>query len=281
MHEIPANGYLYQFEDLPRVASKFEHMRKKFFALRCLRNRTFVLCQADNNLTVHYMWEDGRMDFAFDRPRLDRIKHALDKVFPYGRNRLVVLGLKGRIDQINWSYPTVVFEPDDSEWSGDDCQWDAAAPIIARGTNRLAFLPNDWPRPVLRVSALQSAFWFSAGDERVKTQVGRRIGPIIMLNGAGGAGIFGPYKRLALGIYEISIVFQTGDIRGAAVMEVGGGVKSEVFGKRSVVASNLVGREAKLRLVLSQDTINVEVRLWCNEGFIGAVEGIRIMRTSP
>ena len=220
------------------------------------------------------------MDYGFDRRRLNRIKASIDEAFPSGRNRLVVIALKGRTSKIDWSYPTAVFEPDNSEWGGDDAQWNEVAHLIALGRNKFPLLPESWPRPALTIRNLQSVHSFTAADERLKTAVGQRIDGLIRLEGAGGGGLYGPYVRLPAGFYEMGIRFAASEIRGAARMDVACGLDVSVRAARPVLASNLIDREAKLRVAFERDMINVEVRLWCDDGFVGAIESVAIKRLS-
>lgn len=278
MHDHPREGSHFTQEDLERIASKFEYMRRKLFDLRGMKRRIFVICNCDNNLTEHYMWNDGRMDFSFDRQRLNRLKYAIDYGFPHGENRLVVTGRRDRVDKVDWSYGTAILDPDNSDWQGDDGQWDKNAPLIAFGKLRMPLLPQGWRRPQIQVPPLAKEILIRADDDRLKTQIGAKIGGQIRLNGERGWGLYGPYVPLAPGFYEMTINFSDSPLKGRAAMDIAGGNSTQSFVNRFIYGGNCGNGKATLRVTLPRDTIKVEVRLYCDEDFSGSIHSIKINR---
>ena len=150
MHEHPKLGVDFTADDVARIASKYEYLRSKLFSLRTKKTRTFVICNSDNNLMQHHMWAEGRLNINFSSLALNRIYDSISRAFPKGKNRLVVVSNRDRTRQIDWSYPTVIMERENSEWQGEDRQWDRAARRIAKAGFRLPMLPRTWPRPLYK-----------------------------------------------------------------------------------------------------------------------------------
>lgn len=107
---------------LRQLVSKYEHLRQNFLALCSRRTRHFVLCNTQNNLaTVHPHLSDG-MTIAFDDPLIAATRAAIERLFPNGTNRLLVVG---RADRLQRPMRRRVRVPvaDGTEWEGDTAAW--------------------------------------------------------------------------------------------------------------------------------------------------------------
>jgi len=117
-----------------------------------------------------------------------------------------------------------------------------------------------------------------ASDPRVQTAVGRREGGAILLEGGEGTGVFGPYVGLPRGPWVARLRFRTG-VRGGATMDVCAGNGAAPVAARPVRGEALAGEAwvASLPFIAAEDLSGVEVRLFCERGFEGAVEGVDLV----
>lgn len=109
---------------LRQLAAKYEHLRQNFLDLCSRRTRHFVLCNAQNNLATEHPHLSGSMTIAFDDALIGKTRAAVDRLFPAGRNRLLVVARRDRLDRPVRRRVRVP-EPDDSEWQGDPAAWAA------------------------------------------------------------------------------------------------------------------------------------------------------------
>ena len=132
-HERPLTGDEYLTSDLERISAKYEHLRQQFFEMTSLDRRIFVFCNAQFNLSEQFMCSTSRgFSLTFSEWHLNKIYRAVNNAFPKGNNTLAVLMLSTRRSAVTWSYPTMLLEPDRSDWEGDTKQWAQAAEFLAQ-----------------------------------------------------------------------------------------------------------------------------------------------------
>ena len=121
-HEKPSHETSREMAD--GLASKYEHLRQNFLDLCSRPNRYFVLCNTQNNLSSQDPYVDEGMALIFDDHLIAEIRAALDRLFPIGTNRLLVVG---RTDRLASAMREQVYVPpdDDTEWRGHNEAWSA------------------------------------------------------------------------------------------------------------------------------------------------------------
>jgi hypothetical protein len=109
---------------LRQLVAKYEHLRQNFLDLCARRTRHFVLCNAQNNLATEHPHLSDSMTIAFDDTLIARTRAAVDRLFPTGRNRLLVVA---RADRLERPMRRRVRVPaaDATEWEGDGTAWAA------------------------------------------------------------------------------------------------------------------------------------------------------------
>jgi ubiquinone/menaquinone biosynthesis C-methylase UbiE len=111
---------------------------------------------------------------------------------------------------------------------------------------------------------------FTGGSNQLSSEVGERIGDCFVFNGRPGTGIYGPYVALPGGRYTASLKFATGvPLEGAATMDVAHRGGQERLAFKSFKASEFVGDERIMQVTfdLPEDVSDLEVRLFCGDGF--------------
>jgi ubiquinone/menaquinone biosynthesis C-methylase UbiE len=111
---------------------------------------------------------------------------------------------------------------------------------------------------------------FTGGSNQLSSEVGERIGDCFVFNGRPGTGIYGPYVALPGGRYTASLKFATGVLlEGAATMDVAHRGGQERLAFKSFKASEFVGVERTIQVTfdLPEDVADLEVRLFCGDGF--------------
>jgi SAM-dependent methyltransferase len=120
----------------------------------------------------------------------------------------------------------------------------------------------------------------AASDPRLRTEIGMRRDGAIILEGAGGTGIYGPYLPLPRGHWIARLRFRAGvPVSGAAVMDVSAGNGAARLAARPVQAEAVPaeGWVLSLPFIATEDLSGVEVRLFCEPGFRAALEAVEIL----
>ncbi|MGE5269863.1 MAG: hypothetical protein ACM3JG_09360 [Thiohalocapsa sp.] len=138
-------------EDLRRITLKYDYLLQKFWSLRSLRLRHFIIsnCQSNLNDVINF-----RNLFRFNLSPADasRIESAIDDAFPRGKNIFHYACYRERIENdgpIGY-YP---MPQDDSEWKGSTENW--CGFLSARLARRPGWLKNVRRLPEGRLRASQ------------------------------------------------------------------------------------------------------------------------------
>ncbi|WP_431272816.1 hypothetical protein [Dankookia sp. P2] len=126
----------------------------------------------------------------------------------------------------------------------------------------------------------QPVFRATAADPRLNTQAGRREGDAILLEGAAGTGLFGPYITLPAGTYLARLRFRPGaPVGGRARMDVACSTGRHLLAERQVDGGmvGVVGLHLDLPFGAERDMETLEVRLFCEEGFQATIAGVEIL----
>lgn len=107
-----------------QLVAKYETLRQNFLDLCSRRIRHFVLCNAQNNLAVEHPHLSDSMTITFDDRLIRETRATVDRLFPAGRNRLLVVG---RADRLERPMRRRVRVPaaDATLWEGDTAAWTA------------------------------------------------------------------------------------------------------------------------------------------------------------
>jgi hypothetical protein len=117
----------------------------------------------------------------------------------------------------------------------------------------------------------------AASDSRLQSLAGVRQDAAIVLEGQEGYGLYGPYAALEGGHYRAIIAFSgQGEIAGHAVFEIASGVGTRLLAQMEVDLNALGGgtRNVSLDFVLEDACTDLEARLYCREGCLGAIERV-------
>ena len=110
------------------------------------------------------------------------------------------------------------------------------------------------------------AYYFSGGDSRLRTQIGKRTGQYIVSTGEAGHLLFGPYIPLPAGQYQVTIRGLLGETGAAgARMDVAVDKGHQVLGVCAVGAPNQDGCLVSLLISLDAPCTDLEVRIWVSE----------------
>jgi hypothetical protein len=114
-------------DTIDEASSKYQYLWEKFLALSSFGKRVFLLSNTLNNLDqIATLY---RLSFAFHSPQLMRLKNALDRTFPAGENKLIVLTYP---DRIVGELPSeavcrvIAITRDSSRWEGNTAAWGEA-----------------------------------------------------------------------------------------------------------------------------------------------------------
>lgn len=120
-----------------QLVAKYEHLRQNFLDLCSRRTRHFVLCNAQNNLATEHPHLSDSMTITFDDKLIGQTRAAVDRLFPAGRNRLLIVG---RADRLQRPMRRRVRVPatDSTLWEGDTAAWTAVLSrhLAARHTGK-------------------------------------------------------------------------------------------------------------------------------------------------
>lgn len=105
-----------------QLVAKYEHLRQNFLDLCSLRTRHFVLCNTQNNLAAEHPHLSDSMTITFDDRLIASTRATVDRLFPAGRNRLLIVG---RADRLERPMRRRVRLPpaDATAWEGDTAAW--------------------------------------------------------------------------------------------------------------------------------------------------------------
>lgn len=126
----------------------------------------------------------------------------------------------------------------------------------------------------------QPVFRATGDDGRLSTQVGRREDGAILLEGAAGTGLFGPYIALPAGTYVARLRFRGGaPASGRARMDVACNTGRHLLAERWIDAGAIGpdGASFALPFGAEREMATLEVRLFCEEGFRAAIDAVEIM----
>jgi hypothetical protein len=128
-----------------------------------------------------------------------------------------------------------------------------------------------------------AVFRFDASDPRIHTQVGRRHdGAIVFTGAARGTGLYGPYIDLPAGSYVARIVFRPGaPLRGRAAIDIASDAGAKCRARGIINTSAGTSEVAEITFASDTDLSQVEVRMFCEPGFIGTVESVAIAPIDP
>lgn len=106
------------------LVAKYETLRQNFLDLCSRRMRHFVLCNSQNNLAAEHPHLSDSMTITFDDRLIGETRATVDRLFPAGRNRLLVVG---RADRLKRPMRRRVRVPaaDATLWEGDTAAWAA------------------------------------------------------------------------------------------------------------------------------------------------------------
>ena len=125
----------------------------------------------------------------------------------------------------------------------------------------------------------QPVFRAGAGDTRLNTVAGRREGDAILLEGAAGTGLFGPYITLPAGTYLARLRFRAGGRPGPRPDGCRLQHGPAPAGGTADRWRDASARPAHLDLPFGaeRDMETLEVRLFCEEGFQAVIAGVDIL----
>lgn len=108
-------------EDLCRITSKYDYLLRKFWGLRSLRRRHFIISNCQNNLDAVINFRNlFRFNMAPDDAR--RIEGAIDYAFPRGKNIFHYACYPERVEN-NGPIGYYQMPRDDSQWKGSTENW--------------------------------------------------------------------------------------------------------------------------------------------------------------
>ena len=126
-------------------------------------------------------------------------------------------------------------------------------------------------------------FRFTADSPALGTEVGRRVDGIIALRDAPqGTALFGPYITLPADHYVARLCFRAGaERRGRATMDVAIDTGAETLAHRVIKAADLSDAHPFVDLEFEsiEELRELEVRLFCDQGYTDEIEAIEIRPT--
>ena len=126
----------------------------------------------------------------------------------------------------------------------------------------------------------EAGFRLNASDGRLQTGSGTRRNGAIVLEGAAGTGLFGPYLSLPRGRWVARLHFEEGAAAaGSAVMDVCAGNGGARIAERPIRGGELAAESwsPALPFVAAEDLTGVEVRLFCDEGFAATLKSVEVV----
>jgi hypothetical protein len=135
-----------------QLVAKYEHLRQNFLELCARRTRHFVLCNAQNNLAAVHPHLSDTLTTTFDDTLIASIRAAVDRLFPAGRNRLLVVGRADRLQRPMRRHVRVPVA-DDTEWEGDTAAW---AAILSRHLRPRGTASRPVPDPASAPASLRA-----------------------------------------------------------------------------------------------------------------------------
>jgi ubiquinone/menaquinone biosynthesis C-methylase UbiE len=121
---------------------------------------------------------------------------------------------------------------------------------------------------------------FTGASNQLFSEVGERIDDQFVFNGRPGTGIFGPYVALPAGRYTARMKFAAGtQCEGMATVDVACRAGQMRLALKSFKASEFVDDEKTVQLsfMLPEDVADLEVRLFCEDGFKASFSLLQII----
>jgi hypothetical protein len=126
------------------------------------------------------------------------------------------------------------------------------------------------------ITAAKSTFRrFPANDPQILTEIGKKIGDVIEIDGGSGFALFGPYLDARAGPFIARIVFE-GQGQGSAVADICAEHAELQLTSQRFDLSAIGGKTLELRTVLPRPLSACEVRLYCDGPLRANISAVEI-----